>query len=361
MGYWQRLQPGQSPVRATTRHIRGRTIRHHGRQDPALLHRAASRGRRVRPVAAGAARPDVCAGPTGAPAALLARLAHATGALRRRGRGHPADSLHGAGGPFNLAADDTLDTAALAAGIGGRVAAVPKPPVLGLAWCAWRAGLLPIHPGWLRLADQATLVDTGRARSELGWLPSRSAASALAELVAGLWEGAGSGSAPLQPYELHGLGERVRSVRWGVPSHQAQSPAVSGCGDSATDVNRAPLSQPRSPRHHAWDRDAIRRAADRVEQVVERHAPASPRPSVAATSQNPKICTTTMSSAVPSARAPRPSTSNCSSVRCPASGGPTHPSAAATWQAPQLTPAARCTAAPSTIGPSASLHDRIYS
>jgi UDP-glucose 4-epimerase len=128
-----------------------------------------------------------------------------------------------ADGPFNLAADDVLDAAALAAGIGGKVLPVPKRVVLGLAWCAWRAGLLPIHPGWLRLADRAALVDTGRARAELGWLPSRSSASALADLVAGLRAGDGTTSPPLKPYDLHGPGDRVRSIRWGVPSHQTQS------------------------------------------------------------------------------------------------------------------------------------------
>ncbi|HEY3753554.1 MAG TPA: NAD-dependent epimerase/dehydratase family protein [Pseudonocardiaceae bacterium] len=132
--------------------------------------------------------------------------------------------LHRASGPFNLAAGDVLDTSALASGVGGRAVPVPKLAVLSLAWGAWRAGLLPIHPGWLRLADRAALVDTGRARSELGWLPTRSAASALAELVAGLREDAGTRSPPLVPSDLHGLGDRVRSVRWGVPSHQTQSP-----------------------------------------------------------------------------------------------------------------------------------------
>jgi UDP-glucose 4-epimerase len=134
--------------------------------------------------------------------------------------------LRHAGGPFNLAADDVLDTSALAAGVGGRAVPVPKPAVLGLAWCAWRAGLLPIHPGWLRLADQAALVDTGRARGELGWHPSHTAASALAELVAGLRADAGTRSAPLRPYDLRRPVERMRSIRWGVPSHQTQSEAV---------------------------------------------------------------------------------------------------------------------------------------
>jgi nucleoside-diphosphate-sugar epimerase len=136
-----------------------------------------------------------------------------------------------AGGAFNLAAGDVLDSSALAAGIGGFAVPVPKPVVLGLAWSAWRAGVLPIHPGWLRLADQAVLVDTGRARRELGWRPSHTAASALAELVAGLREGAGAASAPLEPCCPRGPADRVRSVRWGVPSHQSQSEAVLERGD----------------------------------------------------------------------------------------------------------------------------------
>ncbi len=126
-------------------------------------------------------------------------------------------------GPFNLAGEGVLKVAELAAGLGGIVVSVPRDVVLGLAWPAWRAGLLPIHPGWLRLADQAALVDTMRARSELGWRPSRSAAATLAELVAGLRAGAGTTSPPLAPHDLRGLDDRLRHVHWGVPSHQAQS------------------------------------------------------------------------------------------------------------------------------------------
>lgn len=128
-----------------------------------------------------------------------------------------------AGGPFNLAGDGVLGSAELAAGLGGIAVPVPRAAVSSLAWPAWRAGLLPIHPGWLRLADQAALVDTTRARGELGWRPSWSAAATLADLVAGLRSGAGTTSAPLTPYHLRGFRARLRSVDWGVPSHQAQS------------------------------------------------------------------------------------------------------------------------------------------
>jgi phytoene dehydrogenase-like protein len=48
---------------------------------------------------------------------------------------------------------------------------------------------------------------------------------------------------------------------------------------TTTDPTRSPAGTETAwaythlPPHHTWDRDAIRRAADRVEQVVERHAP----------------------------------------------------------------------------------------
>jgi hypothetical protein len=43
------------------------------------------------------------------------------------------------------------------------------------------------------------LLDAGRARAELGWRPRHSATQALEELLAGLREGAGADTPPLDP------------------------------------------------------------------------------------------------------------------------------------------------------------------
>jgi nucleoside-diphosphate-sugar epimerase len=128
----------------------------------------------------------------------------------------------GAAGPFNLAAADVLAADALADTIGGFRLPLSRAVVLGGAWATWRLGVQPAHPGWLRLADRAALVDTDRARTELGWRPRWSATSALTALLNGIRADAGTVSPPLAPRDLHGLADRVRAVHWGSPSHQAQ-------------------------------------------------------------------------------------------------------------------------------------------
>lgn len=117
-------------------------------------------------------------------------------------------------GPFNLAGDSRLDAARLAGTLGGRLVPVPGTPLRLAAWCTWRLGVQPVHPGWLRLADRAPLVDTARAR-RLGWQPRYDSTAALADLVTGLRDGAGTASPALSPRTTTG-------VRWGRPSHQAQ-------------------------------------------------------------------------------------------------------------------------------------------
>ncbi|GLY42919.1 nucleoside-diphosphate sugar epimerase [Amycolatopsis sp. NBRC 101858] len=127
------------------------------------------------------------------------------------------------GGPVNLAAPEILDADALAAVLGGVRVPVPKPLVQVAARAAWWTGVLPLHPGWLELADQAALADTAVAETELGWRPRYDAASALAELVTGLRSGAGASSAPLTPPRRDGTLARLRSLTRIGPSRQSQS------------------------------------------------------------------------------------------------------------------------------------------
>ncbi|PXY30402.1 nucleoside-diphosphate sugar epimerase [Prauserella coralliicola] len=127
-----------------------------------------------------------------------------------------------AAGAFNLAAEPVLTAADVAAGLGGPRLPVPRRVATALAWLTWRAGLQPVHPGWLALADQAALVDTTKARAELGWEPAHSAHETLAEFTTGLRAGAGTGSAPLAP-PPSGVPERLQAVPWGRPSHQSQA------------------------------------------------------------------------------------------------------------------------------------------
>jgi UDP-glucose 4-epimerase len=121
----------------------------------------------------------------------------------------------GATGAYNLAAEPVLDRTDLAdAGVFAPV--LPYPLLAGAAGLGWRAGLQPLHPGWLALADRAALVSTGRAREGLGWDPRVSASAALRDIVQAIRGSRAGSSAPLAP------GADARAVRIGRPMRQSQ-------------------------------------------------------------------------------------------------------------------------------------------
>jgi UDP-glucose 4-epimerase len=120
-----------------------------------------------------------------------------------------------ANGPFNLAGEPVLDSRELARAVGRPRLPLPLPVLAGSAWVGWRLGLQPLHPAWLRLADQASLVDTEHARRTLGWTPRHPADDTVAELVAAIRAGHRGASDALAP-------PRDR-VRFGRPSHQSQA------------------------------------------------------------------------------------------------------------------------------------------
>jgi hypothetical protein len=59
--------------------------------------------------------------------------------------------------------------------------------------------LQPSEPGWLDMGLAVPVMDTTRARTELGWRPERSATNALLDLLKGIQEGAGLDTPPLEP------------------------------------------------------------------------------------------------------------------------------------------------------------------
>jgi UDP-glucose 4-epimerase len=92
-------------------------------------------------------------------------------------------------GAFNVAADPVLDGPEL-----GRLLhaqPVPVPPVLlrTLADVTWRLRLQPTPVGWVDMALCVPVLDTTRARLELGWSPRLSSHDALLDLLAGLADG----------------------------------------------------------------------------------------------------------------------------------------------------------------------------
>jgi nucleoside-diphosphate-sugar epimerase len=102
-------------------------------------------------------------------------------------------------GPFNLAADPPVTRDVVARVLGARPVHLPREVLRSAAALAWHARLQPLDPGWLDLAFAVPLLDTTRARRELGWIPSVAADAALAQAVGGLADAAGSPSPALRP------------------------------------------------------------------------------------------------------------------------------------------------------------------
>jgi nucleoside-diphosphate-sugar epimerase len=89
-------------------------------------------------------------------------------------------------GAFNIAADPVLDADELGRILGARPVPVPACVLRRGADLAWRAHLQPTPAGWVDLALGVPVLDTTRARQELGWTPARTAGDALRELLAGI-------------------------------------------------------------------------------------------------------------------------------------------------------------------------------
>ncbi|MFF3228368.1 NAD-dependent epimerase/dehydratase family protein [Nocardia suismassiliense] len=118
-------------------------------------------------------------------------------------------------GAFDLAAEPVLSAPMLATIFGGFRVPAPRPLLTAAAWASWRVGLQPLHPGWLDLADQACLIEAGRARRELGWSPKHDAIAVATELATGLRTRRHGDSPVLAPPRLRG--------RFGSPTHQSQT------------------------------------------------------------------------------------------------------------------------------------------
>lgn len=88
-----------------------------------------------------------------------------------------AAALGEASGAFNVATDDV---------VGGRSVPWLERLIRPLVWAAWRAHLQPVDPGWVKLVFRSPLIDAGRARAELGWVPTHTGAEAFAEGLAGM-------------------------------------------------------------------------------------------------------------------------------------------------------------------------------
>jgi nucleoside-diphosphate-sugar epimerase len=119
-------------------------------------------------------------------------------------------------GAFNIAAPDVIDASVLARLLGARPVKLGRGLTRAAVDAMWRAHLQPTPLGWLDLALSVPLISSDRARAELGWSPRVSGAEALADLLAGLREGAGDDTPPLA--RDAGGTARVRELTTGVGS-----------------------------------------------------------------------------------------------------------------------------------------------
>ncbi|MCU1603250.1 MAG: nucleoside-diphosphate-sugar epimerase [Frankiales bacterium] len=115
-------------------------------------------------------------------------------------------------GAFNVAAEPVLDADALGQALHARPVPVPAAVLRGAIDALWRLRLLPMDPGWIDMGRLTPLMDTSRARDELGWSPQHDTRDVLAETVAAMGAGRGAPTPALRPRQI-GFGRVVEVVR----------------------------------------------------------------------------------------------------------------------------------------------------
>jgi UDP-glucose 4-epimerase len=121
-------------------------------------------------------------------------------------------------GAFNLAAEPVIDPQRLAEALNARPLDVPPRVARALTDWSWKLRLQPSPPGWLDMALRVPLMDSARARAELGWQPRVDAVEALLELLEGLRRSAGMETPPLA--RESGGPARLGELRSGVGARQ---------------------------------------------------------------------------------------------------------------------------------------------
>jgi nucleoside-diphosphate-sugar epimerase len=92
----------------------------------------------------------------------------------------------GAPGIYNLAGDGAVTMTDIAREIGWRTVPLPGVAVKALVGLVTRLGrLLPQELAWVNVARRSVIMDTAKARRELGWRPSHDAAETMRETIAG--------------------------------------------------------------------------------------------------------------------------------------------------------------------------------
>jgi UDP-glucose 4-epimerase len=117
-------------------------------------------------------------------------------------------------GAYNVAADPVLDPDELARVLGARKVPLPARLLRAGADLAWKLRLQPTPKGWVDMGLGVPVMDTTRVRQELGWRETMSSGDALLDLIAGMRDGSGADTPPLDPASSGPL--RVREFLTGV-------------------------------------------------------------------------------------------------------------------------------------------------
>src|SRR5215204_2302517 len=102
-------------------------------------------------------------------------------------------------GAFNIAAEPVLDGREIGRILNARTVPFSAQLARAGAGLSWALRLQPVPPSWLDLSRNVPIMDTTRARTELGWTPQRSADEALLDLLEGLRTRSGFDTPPLSP------------------------------------------------------------------------------------------------------------------------------------------------------------------
>ncbi|WP_372482373.1 NAD-dependent epimerase/dehydratase family protein [Streptomyces bambusae] len=128
-------------------------------------------------------------------------------------------------GAFNLAADPVVDTGTLARLLHARPLRLPQGAVRAALAAAWHLRLVPADPCLYDAVLRLPLLDTARARDELGWRPRHTATEALAAFLRGLRDGAGLPTPPLHPDATGAYGPPDGFAAHGPPEDPGSTPA----------------------------------------------------------------------------------------------------------------------------------------
>lgn len=122
--------------------------------------------------------------------------------------------LGSARGAFNLAAEPVVTSELLESVLEAKAVEISPNLLRRLADLTWKMRLQPTPPGWVDMGVNAPLMDTARARAELGWKPEFSAEDTVIDLLEGLRDKEGAPTPPLDPKT--GGPRRIGELRNGI-------------------------------------------------------------------------------------------------------------------------------------------------